>query len=84
MNKEWESCPRCESKKVKTRGKGSWFLLMVGSGGIFIWLGFIFPFFWFLSIALIILSPLSFIIPKVNQCQECNYAWKVEKKKVEA
>jgi len=82
MSKYWEPCPRCGSSSVITRGKWFWFLVLFCSGGCMIWLGLIFVPFLFLAFLLILISPLSFLLPKLNQCQECKFAWKVKKKSV--
>ena len=84
MSKHWEPCPKCEGKKVKTNGKLFWFLLFLGSGSVLIWLGFLFPPIWFIAIALIVGSPIGFILPAVNQCQDCKHSWAVKKNKIEA
>jgi len=85
MNKEvkgnWEPCPRCGSNKVKTLGK-LWFLLIfLGSGSCLLWVGIIFWPILILAILLILISPLGFFLPKVNQCQDCKYSWKINKDK---
>jgi hypothetical protein len=81
MSKHWEPCPRCESKKVTTRGKGFFFLVFLGTGSVLFWVGFLIPFFWIAAAAFLIGSPLAFMLPKVNQCQDCKHSWKVDKKK---
>lgn len=83
MSKFWEPCPRCGSNKVKTLGKGTFFLIFFGSGGCLIWIGFIFFPVLILAAILILVSPLAFLLPKVNQCEECKYSWKVNKKGTE-
>lgn len=77
----WEPCPRCGSKKVKTVGKMFWFLVLLGSGSCLLWLGFIFPLFFVVAIILIFISPLSLLIPKTNQCQDCHHSWVAKKLK---
>lgn len=32
-----------------------------------------------LAALLILASPSSFLIPKMNQCKDCKYSWKVKK-----
>ena len=81
MSDHWEPCPRCKSNDVKTTGKGFWFLLLLGSGSILFWIGLIIWPLLVVSIAFIILSPFSFLMPKVNQCSECKKSWLVKKNK---
>lgn len=76
MSKDWEPCPRCGSNKVTTLGKGAMFLIFIGSGGCLIWTGIIFPPMFFIAGALIIASPIGFVLPKMNQCKDCNKSWK--------
>lgn len=71
-----EQCPRCGSYKTQRVSKLGIFLILFGSGGCLVWLGFLFPPIWILSGLLILASPLGFIIPKMTICQECNYSWK--------
>lgn len=78
MSKHWEPCPRCGSNKVKTLGKIAFFLMAFGSGGCLIWVGFLFWPLWIFAALLILVSPLSFLLPKMNQCEECKHSWKVE------
>jgi len=75
-----EQCPKCESKKITTKGKMFWFLLLLGTGSILIWLGVFFTLFLFIAIAFIVASPLAFLMPKVNQCVDCNHSWLKKKK----
>jgi hypothetical protein len=74
---KWEPCPRCESKKVESRG-GCFFLLFgVGLIGISIWLLLLLPPVGIagivLGVVLMILSPMT---KGMLQCQDCKYAWK--------
>ncbi len=39
MSKYWQSCPRCQSNKVQTTGKGVFFVLGIALIGFF-WMGF--------------------------------------------
>jgi len=75
MSKYWEPCPRCGSKKVQTIGKLYLFLILIGTGSCLFWVGFLFPPIWIVSGLLVLVSPIAFFQKKVNQCQECNYAW---------
>ena len=71
-----EQCPRCGSYKTQRVSKLGIFLILFGSCGCLVWLGFLFPPIWILSGLLILASPLGFIIPKMTICQECNNSWK--------
>lgn len=80
MSKDWEPCPRCDSKKVQVTGKAFWVLLMIGLGSILFWFGFlIFPLF-IIGPLLVLLSPLGALMPRQYSCQECKNVWKVDKK----
>jgi HIRAN domain len=50
------------------------------SAGCMVWLGFLFFPFWILAALLVLVSPFALLLPKVNQCQDCKYTWKVNKK----
>lgn len=78
MKDNWEPCPRCGSKKVQTRGKAYWIMLPFVSGGCLIWFGFLFWPLFIVAIVLIIASPFGALLPKINQCRECKYTWKVK------
>jgi len=75
-----EQCPKCGSKKITTKGKLFWFLLLLGTGSILIWLGVFFTLFLIIAIGFIVASPFAFLMPKVNQCGDCNHSW-IKKKK---
>ena len=75
-----EQCPKCESKKITTKGKMFWFLLLLGTGSMLIFVGIFFTLFLFIAIAFIVASPLAFLMPKVNQCVDCNHSWLKKKK----
>lgn len=77
----WEPCPRCGSNRVEQRGKWFFFWVFLTSGGCLVWLGFLFFPLWIFAALLILVSPFSFLIPKMNQCKDCKYAWKVNKEK---
>jgi len=77
----WEPCPRCESKKVKTMGKGFWVLVPLMTGGCLLWIGFILWPLWIVAATLIVISPFGVFLPKMYQCKDCNHAWKENKKK---
>jgi len=62
-------------------GKAFWFLLPFMSGGCLIWLGFLFFPLFIVAAVLILLSPIGLFLPKMNQCQDCHYTWKVKKQK---
>ncbi|MGG3987696.1 hypothetical protein [Bacillus smithii] len=81
MSKYWEPCPRCGSNKVRTYGKWFWFLVPFMSGGCLVWLGIIFFPILFIALPLILISPLGFLLPKMFQCEDCKYSWKVKKNK---
>lgn len=81
MSKNWEPCPRCGSNKVKSVGKIAYFLALFGSGGCLIWVGFLFWPILIIAILLLIASPFTFLLPKVNQCEDCKHSWKVNKQK---
>lgn len=81
MSKVWEKCPRCNSKKVKTMGKAFWFIIPIATGSCLIWVGLFFMSIWIIAFSLILGSPLGFLLPKMNQCEECKFSRKVEKKK---
>lgn len=81
MSKDWEQCPRCESNKVKTLGKAFWFLMLLGSGSVLIWLGIFFTPLFFIGGGMILFSPVGLFLPKMNQCKDCNHSWKVNKEK---
>lgn len=66
MSKYWEPCPRCNSNKVKTFGKGTFFLLFFGSSGCLNWIGFLFFPVLILAAILILVSPLAFLLPKIK------------------
>lgn len=76
MSKHWEPCPRCEGTRVMTLGKFATFLVLIGTGSCLIWVGFLFPPIWIFSGLLILGSPLGFLVPKMNQCRDCNYTWR--------
>lgn len=78
-NDGWEHCPRCGSNRVQQLGKFAKFFVFFGSGGCLIWVGVIFFPVLFIAIPLIFLSPLAFLLPKTNQCKDCNYSWVVKK-----
>jgi hypothetical protein len=76
INKNWEPCPRCESKKVRTISSsfhfllglitmsfGLWFLMIppIGIAGIFV------------GLALMVISP---FLPKRCTCQDCKFSWR--------
>ncbi len=72
----WEPCPRCESKKVESRGGCFFSLLGFMLIGISIWLlvipalgitGIV------LGIVLIFSSP---FMKSILQCQDCKKAWR--------
>ncbi|RCX23360.1 hypothetical protein DFP94_101959 [Fontibacillus phaseoli] len=73
----WESCPRCKSDQVVTRGKLYYFLLWFAAGGILMWTGLLV--YWPAMIAgflFIIVSIFSFMMPRVNRCTSCRHKWK--------
>lgn len=76
MSKHWEPCPRCGSNKVTTLGKWATFLVLIGTGSCLFWVGFLFPFIWIFAGLLILVSPVSFFAPKMNQCKDCKKSWK--------
>ena len=75
-NKDWEPCPRCESKNVKKRGTLFYLLLGFAVAGVSIWL-LIIPPIGIGGIAigggLMLVSP---IMHGRVQCQDCNHSWK--------
>lgn len=72
----WEPCPRCQSNKVQTSGKGFMFLLGLMMLGCFFWLGLLFWPLWLGSAVGLVMMVIAPFMPKVNQCQDCNHAWK--------
>ncbi|MDE8676442.1 hypothetical protein [Priestia aryabhattai] len=77
----WVTCPRCESKKIVANNKLILFFLLVGGVGFLNLIGL---FFWpllIISIPMIFLTPLIFLVPKVNRCLDCLYVWKLKKNK---
>jgi hypothetical protein len=77
----WEPCPRCGSNRVQQRGKGFFFLLFVCMAGFISLLGIFFLPLFILGGILALFSPIAFLLPKMNQCQDCKYSWKVNKEK---
>jgi len=77
----WTPCPRCGSNRVQKISKWTYFLTFFAGSGCLIWLGIIFPLFWFLVPVLWILSVVMLFGHDVWQCQDCKYTWKVQKVK---
>jgi hypothetical protein len=77
----WEPCPRCGSNKVQQRGKGFFFLLFICMAGVVSFVGIFFLPLFILGGILALFSPIAFLLPKINQCQDCKYSWKIDKEK---
>lgn len=75
-----ETCPKCGSSKVKTIGKLSWFLLLLGFGILLIFIGILFFPVFVIGFLLLIFSPIGFLFPRTNVCSNCKNSWKVKKK----
>ncbi|MGC3791997.1 hypothetical protein [Priestia aryabhattai] len=76
---DWESCPRCESKKVVIRGKFYFFFIILAVIAALNFLALLFIPLFFLSIPLLFLSPLAFFLPKIKQCLDCKNTWRFNK-----
>ena len=76
IHKNWEPCPRCESKKVQTRSNGFYFLMGFITMSFSLWLLIIPPVGivgMLIGFSLMAASP---FLPKTCICQDCKFSWK--------
>ncbi|MND97825.1 hypothetical protein D3C76_18910 [compost metagenome] len=77
MEDKWESCPRCKSNEVVSRGKMFYFLSWLAIAAIMLWIGLLvfWPLF-ILGFVPIIISVFSFMKKPINRCRKCNHKWR--------
>jgi hypothetical protein len=82
---DWQPCPRCGSKQIKTwdywRSTITMIPLALG-GCIFLVAGILFWPLWIIAFFLLLLAPLSFVpmFYKIKTCKTCKLMWNPKKK----